>query len=196
MRFKIGFALGLLVVASDSKPALATFHEIKVKEVFAGSAAHPTAQYVMIQAYAGGQNFLTGHSVLTFDATGASTGTFTFPATVSNGANQMTVLVATADRTFGPIDLFCSNAGIGSLGGLDADDEVWQRSLETNLLAHVYAVRAVLPSMLDRGEGYLLHTASAAGLLTQLGDLPYSVTKHASVSVAEWTPTRPPPDSM
>jgi NAD(P)-dependent dehydrogenase (short-subunit alcohol dehydrogenase family) len=99
---------------------------------------------------------------------------------------QVRDLVATADRTFGPIDLFCSNAGIGSLGGLDADAEVWQRSFETNLLAHVYAVRAVLPSMLDRGEGYLLHTASAAGLLTQLGDLPYSVTKHAVVALAEW----------
>ncbi len=99
---------------------------------------------------------------------------------------QVKDLVATAGRAFGPIDLFCSNAGVGSLGGLEADDEVWQRSLETNLLAHVYAVRAVLPSMLDRGEGYLLHTASAAGLLTQLGDLPYSVTKHAVVALAEW----------
>jgi NAD(P)-dependent dehydrogenase (short-subunit alcohol dehydrogenase family) len=99
---------------------------------------------------------------------------------------QVKDLVATAEQTFGPIDLFCSNAGIGSLGGLEANNEVWQRSLEVNLLAHVYAVRAVLPSMLDRGEGYLLHTASAAGLLTQLGDLPYSVTKHAVVALAEW----------
>ena len=99
---------------------------------------------------------------------------------------QVKDLVAAATPAFGPIDLFCSNAGIGSLGGLDADDDVWQRSLETNLLSHVYAVRAVLPSMLDRGEGYLLHTASAAGLLTQLGDLPYSVTKHAVVGLAEW----------
>jgi NAD(P)-dependent dehydrogenase (short-subunit alcohol dehydrogenase family) len=99
---------------------------------------------------------------------------------------QVQELVAAAERAFGPIDLFCSNAGIGSLGGLEADDETWRRALETNLLAHVYAVRAVLPSMLERGEGYLLHTASAAGLLTQMGDLPYSVTKHAVVSLAEW----------
>lgn len=99
---------------------------------------------------------------------------------------QVKDLIATAERTFGSIDLFCSNAGIGSLGGLEAGDEVWQRALETNFLAHVYAVRAVLPSMLDRGEGYLLHTASAAGLLTQLGDLAYSVTKHAVVALAEW----------
>ena len=97
MRRKTGYALGLLLIVVSAKPALATFHEIKVKVVFAGSPAHPTAQYVMIQAYAGGQNFLTSHSVLTFDAAGNSTGTFMFPAMVSNGANQMTVLVATTD---------------------------------------------------------------------------------------------------
>ena len=101
-------------------------------------------------------------------------------------ARQVEQLVATATATFGPIDLFCSNAGIGALGGLDARDDVWQRALDTNLLAHVYAVRAVLPAMLERGEGYLLHTASAAGLLTELSDLPYSVTKHAVVGLAEW----------
>ena len=99
---------------------------------------------------------------------------------------QVRDLVNTATSAFGPIDLFCSNAGIGSLGGINADNDAWQRALETNFLSHVYAVRAVLPAMLDRGEGYLLHTASAAGLLTQLGDLPYSVTKHAVVGLAEW----------
>jgi NAD(P)-dependent dehydrogenase (short-subunit alcohol dehydrogenase family) len=101
-------------------------------------------------------------------------------------ALQVEQLVATAIDAFGSIDLFCSNAGIGALGGLEADDEVWQRALDTNLLAHVYAVRAVLPAMLERGEGYLLHTASAAGLLTEVNDLPYSVTKHAVVGLAEW----------
>jgi NAD(P)-dependent dehydrogenase (short-subunit alcohol dehydrogenase family) len=99
---------------------------------------------------------------------------------------QVKELVAAAEQAYGPIDLFCSNAGIGSLGGIDASNETWQRALETNFLAHVYAVRAVLPSMLERRSGYLLHTASAAGLLTQLGDLPYSVTKHAVVALAEW----------
>ena len=99
---------------------------------------------------------------------------------------QVEHLVATATDAFGAIDLFCSNAGIAALGGLDAADDVWQRALDTNLLAHVYAVRAVLPAMLERGEGYLLHTASAAGLLTELNDLPYSVTKHAVVGLAEW----------
>ena len=99
---------------------------------------------------------------------------------------QVKDLVAAATSAFGPIDLFCSNAGIGSLGGVDADNEAWRRGVGVNVLSHVYAVHAVLPSMLDRGEGYLLHTASAAGLLTQLGDLPYSVTKHAVVGLAEW----------
>src|SRR6202030_3726208 len=71
-------------------------------------------------------------------------------------------------------------------GGVEAANADWDRSWQVNVMAHVYAVRAVLPSMLDRGEGYLLHTASAAGLLTQLGDLPYSLTKHAVVALAEW----------
>jgi NAD(P)-dependent dehydrogenase (short-subunit alcohol dehydrogenase family) len=99
---------------------------------------------------------------------------------------QVRHLVDEATSNVGPIALFCSNAGIGALGGVDATDHAWTRAWETNLLAHVYAVRAVLPGMLERGEGYLLHTASAAGLLTQLGDLPYSVTKHAVVGLAEW----------
>jgi cysteine-rich repeat protein len=97
MRFRTGLALGLLLVVAESKPAFAIFHQIKVKEVFAGSAAHPTAQYVLLQAYTANQDEVDGHSVLTFDATGAPTGTFTFPAPVGNAANQMTILVATAD---------------------------------------------------------------------------------------------------
>ena len=86
----------------------------------------------------------------------------------------------------GPIDLFVSNAGIGTLAGVEADDATWDRTWRVNVLAHVHAAEAVLPSMLARGEGYLLSTASAAGLLSQIGDLPYSVTKHAAVAVAEW----------
>lgn len=95
-------------------------------------------------------------------------------------------LVESTEQAHGPIDLFVSNAGIGSGAGVETDDETWERVFRVNVLAHVYAARAVLPSMLARGEGYLLSTASAAGLLSQIGDLPYSVTKHAAVSVAEW----------
>jgi NAD(P)-dependent dehydrogenase (short-subunit alcohol dehydrogenase family) len=96
-------------------------------------------------------------------------------------------LVELTIREFGQIDLFCSNAGIaGKAGGIEVSNEDWQRIWEVNFMAHVYAARAVLPAMLARGEGYLLNTASAAGLLTSLGAAPYSVTKHAAVSFAEW----------
>lgn len=96
-------------------------------------------------------------------------------------------LVEEATRTFGAIDLFCSNAGIfGTPGGIDVPNDVWQRIWEVNVMGHIYAARAVLPGMLARGEGYLLQTASAAGLLAQIGCAPYSVTKHAAVAFAEW----------
>ena len=96
-------------------------------------------------------------------------------------------LVAEARAVAGPIDLFFSNAGVGGPpGGPEAPDEDWQRTWEINVMAHVWAARAVLPEMLERGDGYLLSTASAAGLLTQVSALAYSATKHAAVSVAEW----------
>ncbi len=93
------------------------------------------------------------------------------------------------DRTLareGQIDLFCSNAGIATGVGLDDPDGVWQRAFDVNLMSHVYAARAVLPGMLERGRGWLLNTASAAGLLTSPGDAPYAVTKHGAVALAEW----------
>jgi len=104
---------------------------------------------------------------------------------VSNEADIIN-LVAKATERYGQIDLFCSNAGIGLDGGEEVGDEGWQRIFGINFMAHIYAARAVLPQMLKRGDGYLLQTASAAGLLTQIGSAPYSVTKHAAVSFAEW----------
>jgi NAD(P)-dependent dehydrogenase (short-subunit alcohol dehydrogenase family) len=95
-------------------------------------------------------------------------------------------LVHEAEDHFGPIDLFCSNAGIAIPGGVETPDALWQRSLDVNLMAHVYAARALVGPMTSRGGGYLLQTASAAGLLTQLGSATYSVTKHAVVALAEW----------
>jgi len=95
-------------------------------------------------------------------------------------------LVEQATARFGAIDLFCSNAGIAMEGGVERPDGDWQRIWGINFMAHIYAARAVLPGMLARGEGYLLQTASAAGLLTQVGSAPYAVTKHAAVSLAEW----------
>jgi len=95
-------------------------------------------------------------------------------------------LVARAEEAFGPIDLFCSNAGIIVDGGVEVPDDAWSRIWAVNVQSHVYVTRAVLPRMLARGEGYLVLTASAAGLLTELGSAPYSVTKHAAVALAEW----------
>jgi NAD(P)-dependent dehydrogenase (short-subunit alcohol dehydrogenase family) len=96
-------------------------------------------------------------------------------------------LVKDATEAHGPIDLFFSNAGIaGPGGGPEGDDGAWQATWEINTMAHVWAARAVLPGMIERGEGYLVSTASAAGLLTQVDALAYSVTKHAAVAVAEW----------
>ncbi len=95
-------------------------------------------------------------------------------------------LVKEVESEDGPIDLFVSNAGIAVAGGAEVDPADWQRIWEINVMAHVHAAHAVLPSMLERGEGYLLNTCSAAGLLSQIGSAPYAVTKHAAVAFAEW----------
>jgi len=86
----------------------------------------------------------------------------------------------------GRIDLFCSNAGIAVNGGEDTANAQWQRCWDVNVMAHVYAARAVLPGMLARGEGYLLQTVSAAGLLTHIHSATYAVTKSAALAFAEW----------
>lgn len=101
---------------------------------------------------------------------------------------EIGALIARAREQGGPIDLFFSNAGVpGPPGGpSQADDAGLQLAWDVNVMAHIRAARALLPAMLERGEGYLLSTASAAGLLTQLSALGYSVTKHAAVAVAEW----------
>jgi len=94
-------------------------------------------------------------------------------------------LIQQTEATCGPIDLFCSNAGILVAGGVEAANEDWQRIWDINVMAHVYAARAVFPGMIKRGGGYFVITASAAGLLSQIGSAPYSVTKHAAVGLAE-----------
>lgn len=100
--------------------------------------------------------------------------------------SELAALVDHVLKVHGPIDLFCSNAGIGVAGGCDVPNHDWQRIWDVNVMAHIYASRAALPSMLARRQGYFLQTASAAGLLTQIGSAPYAVTKHAAVAFAEW----------
>jgi NAD(P)-dependent dehydrogenase (short-subunit alcohol dehydrogenase family) len=95
-------------------------------------------------------------------------------------------LVEATERDRGPIDLFVSNAGYVTLGGLEAPVADLQRMWEVHVLAHLYAARAMIPRMVARGGGYLLSTASAAGLLSQFGSLHYALTKHAAVALAEW----------
>jgi NAD(P)-dependent dehydrogenase (short-subunit alcohol dehydrogenase family) len=95
-------------------------------------------------------------------------------------------LIERTEREVGPIDLCCINAGIAGADGPDVDNEVWDQFLDINFKSHIYAARALVPRMLARGGGYLLHTASAAGLLTEISSAPYSVTKHAVVAFAEW----------
>ena len=95
-------------------------------------------------------------------------------------------LVQSTEAAHGKIDVFFSNAGYVTVGGLEIDNEEMTRMFDVHVMAHIYAARAVLPAMIERGEGYLVSTASAAGLLSQIGSLAYSVTKHAAVSLAEW----------
>ena len=105
--------------------------------------------------------------------------------------DEAAVAALTADvlAEHGRIDLFCSNAGIPTgvgLEGGEAGNRAWQQAWDVHVMAHVYAARAVVPAMTEAGGGYLLNTASAAGLLSSPGDAPYSVTKHAAVAFAEW----------
>lgn len=95
-------------------------------------------------------------------------------------------LIEAAEDRFGPIDLFCANAGYGIIGDEQTDPSEWDRMWQVNLMSHVHAAKELIPGWVARGEGYFLATASAAGLLTNLKAAQYSVTKHAAVAFAEW----------
>jgi NAD(P)-dependent dehydrogenase (short-subunit alcohol dehydrogenase family) len=123
------------------------------------------------------------------EAVAKSVGGLALACDVGNEADIQKV-VSEAESRAGPIDLFCSNAGIGDFGGEPNDaasspNEQWQRGWQVNVMAHVYAARACLPSMISRGRGTFLNTISAAGLLNQIGNAVYGVTKHAAVGFAE-----------
>ncbi len=114
------------------------------------------------------------------------------PAAVARGVDvgveaEVTALLTGVENELGPVDVLCNNAGIASGGDpLHTPLDEWERQWQVNLMAHVYAIRAVLPGMLARGEGHIQYTASMAGILTSHGNLPYAVTKHAVVGLAEW----------
>jgi NAD(P)-dependent dehydrogenase (short-subunit alcohol dehydrogenase family) len=118
-------------------------------------------------------------------ATAEGIGGVAFKVDVSREAD-IQGLIETVEKDHGPIDLFCSNAGIGVGGGAETPNDDWQRIWDINVMAHVWAARHLVPRMAARGGGYLLNTASAAGLLSQIGSAPYAVTKHAAVGLAEW----------
>ncbi len=116
---------------------------------------------------------------------GAAAGGFGMRVDVGREADIIRLVGETIDR-YGQIDLFCSNAGVFIPGGINAPVEDWLKMRDIHLLAHIYAARAVLPAMVERGDGYLLQTVSAAGLLTSLDSASYTVTKHAALGLAEW----------
>lgn len=100
---------------------------------------------------------------------------------------EVEALVGAAEKAYGAIDVFFSNAGIANgTDPLETPLEIWQQQWELHVMSHVYAIRAVLPAMLRRGSGYLIQTASMAGILTSQGNLPYAASKHAAVGLAEW----------
>ena len=99
---------------------------------------------------------------------------------------SITSLIDHVENEIAPIDIFCSNAGILTVGGCEVANESWQKIWEVNVMSHVWAARHVVPKMIERSGGYLLNTASAAGLLNQIGAAPYGVSKHAAVGLAEW----------
>ncbi len=118
-------------------------------------------------------------------ATAREIGGVAFTTDVSK-ESDIQYLIETVEAEHGPIDLFFSNAGIGYAGGADVPNEKWQHIWDVNVMAHVWAARHLVPRMAARGGGYLLSTASAAGLLSQIGSASYAVTKHAAVGLAEW----------
>lgn len=109
-------------------------------------------------------------------------------AVVADAASTdgITAMLDTARTTFGPVDIYVANAGISGQPDLGDDEAAWDRIIDINLRAHIRAAKAVVPEWVERGSGYFVSVASAAGLLTQLGAAPYSATKHAAVGFAEW----------
>ncbi len=155
-------------------------------------------KHVVITGAAGGigsaiarRVFAAGAQVVASDVQGADSVTAELPGSVSVAADLRSeagtnALIDAAENVFGPIDVYFANAGV-AVGTDPMDDEAtWNLAFDVNFHAHRWAARRLLPGWLERGEGYFCSTASAAGLLAQIGSAPYSVTKHAAVAFAEW----------
>ncbi len=124
-------------------------------------------------------------NLATAEAVAADVGGLAIEADVSDpDANE--IIIQESEERFGPIDLFCANAGYGMTGDEQTPAEDWDRMWQVNFMSHVHAAKHLIPGWIARGEGYFLSTASAAGLLTNLKAAQYSVTKHAAVAFAEW----------
>jgi len=161
--------------------------QVQGKVIAVTGAAHGIGEALALRFASEGAKAV---AVLDLDATGAAAtastiGGWSRGVDVSHEADLADVIDAIEDD-LGPIDLFCSNAGILCIGGVELPTSEWQRMIDVNVLAHVHAARVLVPRMIERGGGYFLNTASAAGLLTQIGSAPYSVTKHAAIALAEW----------
>lgn len=118
-------------------------------------------------------------------STADTVGCIAMTADVAN-ENAIKTVIDDTEAHIGPIDLFCSNAGLALGPSEQSATDEWQTSWEVNVMAHVFAARYLIPRMVSRGGGYLLNTASAAGLLNQVGGAAYGVTKHAAVGFGEW----------
>ena len=99
---------------------------------------------------------------------------------------QINSLIDKVNKEFGLIDIFCSNAGILTLGNEQSSNEDWSKNWNLHVMAHVYAAKKLIPDMVNRGSGYFVNTSSAAGLLSHIDSVTYSTTKHAAIGFAEW----------
>jgi NAD(P)-dependent dehydrogenase (short-subunit alcohol dehydrogenase family) len=161
--------------------------DVRGKTVAVTGAGHGIGEALARRFHAEGA---ANVAVLDLDAEGAAAvasdiGGWSRGVDVAREADVEAAIDAIEDE-LGTIDLFCSNAGIIFLGGVELSTADWQRMFDVNFMAHLHAARVLVPRMIERGGGYLLNTASAAGLLTQIGSAPYSVTKHSAVALAEW----------
>jgi len=161
--------------------------ELKDKIIVVTGAASGIGRALAVRFAAEGAKFVAcaDRDEAGAKATAEMMGGRAFKVDVSHEA-EILALIETVETEHGPIDLFCSNAGIGVGGGAETPDDAWQRIWDINVMAHVWAARHLVPRMVARGGGYLMNTASAAGLLSQIGSAPYAVTKHAAVGLAEW----------